>query len=77
MIDCKEQEQKKSTPAKGEKVSVSFKNTVRAYLDKRLAEDKHFAETYNKASKNLDEFCNDILQQVKESGYCGFANEEI
>ena len=72
----KEQEQKKSAP-RGEKVSTSFKNTIKAYLDKRAAEDALFAKTYAKENKNLDECCNYILQQVKKSGCCGFADEEI
>ena len=73
----KEQEQQKPAPAKGEKVSAQFKQTIKAYLDKRAAEDTLFAKTYAKANKNLDECCNYILQQVKKSGCCGFADEEI
>ncbi len=73
----KEQEQKKSAPARGEKVSNAFKTTIKAYLDKRAAEDELFAKTYAKENKNLDECCNYILQQVQKSGCCGFADEEI
>ena len=73
----KDQEQKKSAPSGGEKVSKTFKKTIKAYLDKRAAEDTLFAKTYAKANKNLDECCNYILQQVKKSGCCGFADEEI
>lgn len=72
----KEQDQKKSAP-RGEKVSTSFKKTIKAYLDKRAAEDALFAKTYDKENKNLDECCNYILQQVKKSGCCGFADDEI
>lgn len=72
----KEQEQKKSAP-RGEKVSTSFKNTIKAYLDKRAAEDALFAKTYAKENKNLDECCNYILQEVKKSGCCGFDDDEI
>ena len=72
----KEQEQKKSAP-RGEKVSTSFKNTIKAYLDKRAAEDTLFAQTYAKENKNLDECCNYILQEVKKSGCCGFDDDEI
>ena len=72
----KEQEQKKSAP-RGEKVSTSFKNTIKAYLDKRAAEDALFAQTYAKENKNLDECCNYILQEVKKSGCCGFDDDEI
>ena len=73
----KEQEQQKPAPTKGEKVSAPFKQAIKAYLDKRAAEDTLFAKTYAKANKNLDECCNYILQQVKKSGCCGFADEEI
>jgi len=72
----KEQEQQKPAP-RGEKVSTSFKNTIKAYLDKRAAEDTLFAQTYAKENKNLDECCNYILQEVKKSGCCGFADDEI
>ena len=73
----KDQEQKKSAPARGEKVSNTFKKVIKAYLDKRAAEDALFAKTYAKENKNLDECCNYILQQVKKSGCCGFADDEI
>lgn len=73
----KEQEQKKPAPAKVSKVSGPFKEAIKAYLDKRAAEDELFAKTYAKENKNLDECCNYILQQVKKSGCCGFADEEI
>ena len=73
----KEQEQKKPAPARGEKVSNAFKTTIKAYLDKRAAEDELFAKTYAKENKNLDECCNYILQQVKKSGCCGFDDDEI
>lgn len=72
----KRQEQKKSAPGGG-KVSTSFKNTIKAYLDKRAAEDALFAKTYAKENKNLDECCNYILQEVKKSGSCGFDDDEI
>ena len=73
----KEQEQKKSAPGSGSKVSGPFKEAIKAYLDKRAAEDVLFAKTYAKENKNLDECCNYILQQVRKSGCCGFADEEI
>lgn len=72
----KEQEQQKPAP-RGEKVSTSFKTTIKAYLDKRAAEDTLFAQTYAKENKNLDECCNYILQEVKKSGCCGFDDDEI
>ena len=62
---------------KGAKVSATFKETIKAHLDNRAAEDKLFSKIYAKPNKNLDECCNYILQQVKKSGCSGFADEEI
>ena len=73
----KEQEVKKPAPHRGGSVSASFKDTIKAYLDKRAAEDELFAATYAKKNKNLDECCNFILQEVRKSGCMGFADEEI
>lgn len=70
-------ESKTKQEQKGGNVSAPFKEAIKAYLDKRAAEDKLFAQTYAKTNKNLDECCNYILQQVKKSGRCGFADEEI
>lgn len=73
----KDQEQKKPAPRKAATVSDPFKSTIKAYLDRRAAEDMLFAKTYAKPAKNLDECCNYILQQVRKSGCQGFADEEI
>ena len=54
-----------------------FRRTIKDYLDKRAADDELFAVTYAKPNKTLDECVNYIFQQVKESGCCGFADEEI
>ena len=62
---------------KTQKVSDIFKATIKAYLDERATHDKLFARTYAKENKNIDECCNYILQQVRESGCQGFADEEI
>jgi hypothetical protein len=73
----KKQEQKNPAPARGEKVSVAFKQAIKAYLDRRAADDALFAKTYAKGNKSLDECCNYILQQVRKSGRCGFDDDEI
>lgn len=73
----KKQEQENPAPARGEKVSVAFKQAIKAYLDRRAADDALFAKTYAKGNKSLDECCNYILQQVRKSGRCGFADDEI
>lgn len=59
------------------KTTDLFKQTIKAYLDKRAAEDELFAKSYSKENKNLDECVNFVLQQVKASGCDGFADEEI
>ncbi len=71
-----ENKQEQKAP-KGAKVSAPFKEAIKAYLDKRAAEDSLFAQTYAKENKNLDECCNYILQQVQKSGQCGFDDDEI
>ena len=73
----KEQAQKKPAPTRVAKVTDTFKTTIKAYLDKRAAEDELFAKTYAKENKSLDECCNYILQQVQKSGCHGFADEDI
>lgn len=59
------------------KTTNHFKNTIKAYLDKRAAEDALFAEVYAKENKNIDECCNYISSEVQKSGCNGFADEEI
>ena len=74
----KEQGQKKPAPSTNkEKVSPSFMETIKAFLDKIASEDELFAVTYAKENKNIEECCNYILQQVKQSGCNGFADDEI
>jgi hypothetical protein len=59
------------------KSTENFKNTIKAYLDKRAGEDKLFAETYAKPHKNIDGCINYILNRVQQSGCNGFADDEI
>jgi hypothetical protein len=54
-----------------------FKNTIKAYLDKRATEDELFAASYAKTNKNLDNCITYILNTVKQSGYNGFSDDEI
>jgi len=54
-----------------------FKNTIKAYLDKRAKEDALFATTYVKANKNIDDCITYILNWVKQSGCNGFSDDEI
>lgn len=69
--------EKKEVKTNKTKVSSAFADTIKAYLDKRAAEDELFAKTYAKPNKSIDECCNYILGQVKASGRYGFADDEI
>ena len=54
-----------------------FKNIIKAYLDKRAQEDELFRAKYETTSRTIDDVVTYILNQVKASGCCGFADEEI
>lgn len=58
-------------------VSKSFKETIKAYLEKRAAEDELFAVTYKKENKNLDECCNYVVKCAKEFKSEGYTDEEV
>lgn len=59
------------------KATEEFKRTIKAYLDKRAAEDELWAETYKKPHKNIDECINYIFNEVMNSGCNGFDDAEI
>lgn len=59
------------------KVSQSFKDTIKAYLDQRAQSDPLFATSYQKEGKNLDECCNYIVQEVKKMHVNGLADDEV
>lgn len=75
----KVQEQQKPAAPKEKHSSVSsgFRKSIKGYLDSRAKGDELFAASYAKEGKSIDQCCNYILQRVKESGRCGFADEEI
>ena len=54
-----------------------FKLTIQNYLDARAREDELFAPRYANPKKNIDECCTFIINQVRQSGCNGFADEEI
>lgn len=55
----------------------TFKKVIKAYLDKRAADDELFAKDYFKSDKNIDDCCDFIISEVKKSGRQGFDDEEI
>lgn len=59
------------------KTSNAFKETIKAYLDKRASEDELFAVTYQKENKNLDECCNYVVQCAKEGKCDGYDPSEV
>lgn len=59
------------------KTTEVFKQTIKAYLDKRASEDNLFAQSYAKPEKNIDDCITCILNTVKKSGNNGFTDSEI
>lgn len=59
------------------KVSNAFKETIKAYLEKRASEDELFAITYQKENKNLDECCNYIIECAQKGGCEGYDPSEV
>ena len=59
------------------KATDHFKNTIKAYLDKRAEIDLLFSFRYSLPEKKLDDCITYILNQVQKSGCNGFADDEI
>ncbi len=59
------------------KSSERFKETIKAYLDKRTETDELFRMRYDATTRTIDDVVTYILNQVKASGYCGFSDDEI
>lgn len=59
------------------KASNAFKETIKAYLEKRASEDELFAVTYQKENKNLDECCNYVMKCAKEGNCGGYSDDEV
>ena len=59
------------------KSTEHFKNTIKAYLDKRANEDLLFAVAYAKANKNIDDCITYIFNTVQKSGCNGFTDDEV
>ena len=59
------------------KVSQSFKDTIKAYLDQRAQSDPLFATSYQKTGKSIDECCNYIVQEVQKMHVNGLADDEV
>ena len=59
------------------KSSERFKETIKAYLDKRAETDELFRARYETTTRTIDDVATYILNQVKASGCCGFLDDEI
>ena len=59
------------------KTTEHFKSTIQSYLDNRAEIDSLFADKYANPQKNVEDCVTYILNTVRESGCCGFADEEI
>lgn len=54
-----------------------FKEIIKSYLDNRAKEDELFRAKYETTERTIDDVVTYIFNEVKKSGCCGFADEEI
>lgn len=59
------------------KGTKQFKETIKRYLDQRAKEDELFRAKYETTSRTIDDVVTYILNEVKNSGCCGFDDSEI
>jgi hypothetical protein len=59
------------------KASDTFKSIMENYLQETALSDADFASSLSKESKNIDNCLNYIFSEVKKTGLCAFADEEI
>lgn len=59
------------------KTSDKFKTVIENYLNETAQRDTVFAQSFSKASKNLESCFNYILGEVKKTGLCAFDDSEI
>lgn len=57
----------------------NFEDTIKAYLDKRAAEDPLFATSYAKEKKSIKECCSYIMGEAKKQAVAGAAviNDDV
>ena len=54
-----------------------FEKSIKAHLDQRASEYEEFAKKYANPEKSIEKCCNFICSEVKKTGRCGFADDEI
>ena len=59
------------------KGTAQFKEIIKNYLDNRAKEDELFRAKYEATTRTIDDVVTFILNEVKQSGCCGFSDEEI
>lgn len=57
--------------------SETFKAIIENYLREKATDDTAFALAFNKTSKSIDNCINYIISEVKKTGLCAFADNEI
>lgn len=59
------------------KGTVEFNKTIKDYLDNEASNDLLFKEKYSSPDKSIEDCVKYIFSAVKESGMCGFTDEEV
>lgn len=59
------------------KGTEQFQKAIKEYLDGRAGTDSLFAKAYAKEKKSIEGCVTYILNHVKESGCCGFTDDEV
>ena len=54
-----------------------FKEIIKGYLDQRAKEDELFRAKYETTERTIDDVLTYILNEVKQSGCCGFSDMEV
>lgn len=59
------------------KGTAQFKEIIKNYLDNRAKEDELFRTKYETTTRTIDDVVTFILNEVQQSGCCGFSDEEV
>lgn len=59
------------------KGTAQFKEIIKNYLDNRAKEDELFRAKYEATTRTIDDVVTFILNEVQQSGCCGFSDEEV
>ena len=59
------------------KSTAYFTRTILTHLEQRATVDPLFAQSFANISKNIDDCCTYILNEVQKSGCNGFTDDEV